>query len=182
MFVSWDSMGRRLQKIPFSSELQPLVLDFYCGDEPWETEVADWIKSTDPIKDMQRGTDVWLYVSEEAEVVGFGSLGLSRWNWPLPQDPRVQISLIPMVGIQKRFWGQPEGNPADRYSAQILDDLIFEATTHKERYPLLGLFVHSENKRAIRVYEKANFQRFSKTYTDPATGITYISMILRLPQ
>jgi ribosomal protein S18 acetylase RimI-like enzyme len=86
-----------------------------------------------------------------------------------------------MVGIQKRFWGKPDGPPDERFSAQILDHLIFQAIGHTERQPLLGLFVDPRDVRAIRVYEKAGFTRFSKTYTDAASGVTYISMLLNLP-
>ena len=52
---------------------------------------------------------------------------------------------------------------------------------HAERQPLLGLFVDPRNVRAIRVYEKAGFTRFSKTYRDQVSGVTYISMPLNLP-
>lgn len=113
--------------------------------------------------------------------MGFGSLARSKWQWPLSESPRVPISLIPMVGIQKRHWGKPDGPPNERFSAQILDHLIFQAMQHTERHPLLELFVDPRNVRAIRVYEKAGFQRFSKTYTDQATGATYTSMLLNLP-
>ena len=30
--------------LPFSADLLTRVLDFECGDETWEREVADWIK------------------------------------------------------------------------------------------------------------------------------------------
>lgn len=86
-----------------------------------------------------------------------------------------------MVGIQQAFWGKPDGPPNERYSAQILDHLIFQAMRHTERHPLLGLFVHPLNARAIRVYEKAGFEHFSKTYRDPETGVVYESMLLNLP-
>lgn len=105
----------------------------------------------------------------------------SRWPWPLPDSPHVPISLIPMVGIQKVYWGKPDGPPEERYSAQILDHLIYQAMQYTERHPLLGLFVDPRNVRAMRVYEKAGFVSFSKTYRDPDTGIVCESMLLNLP-
>ena len=86
-----------LQKIRFTSALLPKVQQFDCGDEPWEREVSDWIKGGPGgvLDDLQRGCEVWLYANNSGELVGFGSLAASRWNWPSPTDPRVPISLIP---------------------------------------------------------------------------------------
>lgn len=178
-------MARTLKALPFVPDYVnlPAVRSFDCGDEPWEREVAAWIQGGPGgvLDDLQRGCEVWLYVTDEDGLVGLGSLAASRWQWPLPESPRVPISLIPMVGIQKRFWGKPDGPPDERFSARILDHLIFQAMGHTERQPLLGLFVDPRNVRAIRVYEKAGFTHFSKTYTDQASGVTYISMLLNLP-
>jgi hypothetical protein len=46
--------------------------------------------------------------------------------------------------------------------------------------PILALFVHPTNERAIKAWEWSGFQRFSKTYTDPKANVTYISMIRSL--
>lgn len=67
-------------------------------------------------------------------------------------------------------------------AAPILGHLILEATRHVERNPLLGLFVHPQNVRAKKVYGRAGFAPFSKTYPDPDTGVVYESMLLNLPQ
>jgi len=175
----------RLRKIPFTPDLLPSVQGFDCGDAPWEREVADWLKvpagQGGAVDDLRRGCETWLYATDDGELVGVGSLTASRWNWPSAVDPRVPISLIPFVGVQRRFWGKPEGPPDERYSAQILGHLVFEAIQRRDRYPLVGLFVHPENVRAIRFYEKAGFAPFSKTYQDPTTGVVYRSMLLDLP-
>ena len=85
------------------------------------------------------------------------------------------MAVIPAVAIQKKWWGKPDGPREERYSAQILDHLILEAT--KLAVPVLGLFVHPANVRACKVYERSGFQAFSRTYTDKATGVTYRSML-----
>jgi ribosomal protein S18 acetylase RimI-like enzyme len=69
-----------------------------------------------------------------------------------------------MLGIDHRFHGQPP-DPQQRYSNQILSHLRFEAIqlfkSHQESgrsiLPLLSLYVHRENHRAIRLYEKFGF-------------------------
>ncbi|OAI45628.1 hypothetical protein AYO44_12625 [Planctomycetaceae bacterium SCGC AG-212-F19] len=100
------------------------------------------------------------------------------WPWPLPDDPRVPISVIPNVAVQAPFQGQPPDPP--RYSKQIMEHLIFEARQHASRYPLLGLYVDPRNAPAVKVYEREGFEEFSQTYTDPVDGILYKSMLLKL--
>src|SRR5947208_9015895 len=82
-----------------------------------------------------------------------------------------------MVAIQKRFHGKPAEPP--RYSKQILEHLIFEARQHRERHPLLGLYVDPRNAAAIKVYRREHFQKF-KEYTDKDDSITYLGLILAL--
>lgn len=117
------------------------------------------------------------YATAEKEVVGFGSLGTSNWNYPDPSAKRLTVAVIPAVAIQTKWWGKPDGPREGRYSAQILDHLILEAAKLVLAVPVLGLFVHPSNVRACKVYERAGFQAFSRTYTDKTTGVTYRSML-----
>jgi hypothetical protein len=96
----------------------------------------------------------------------------------LPEDPRVAINIIPNVAIQRQFWGKPDDPP--RYSAQMLDHLVFEARAHTDRQPLLGQYVDPRNARAIKAYRNAGFTDFHKLYQDD--GIEYVSMILKLEE
>lgn len=174
-----------LRKIPFSAELLPFVQDFDCGSEPWQTPLSEWIKAPVAIKNGAIGQlhkkksqlQVWLHINAADELVGFSSLGPSNWKWPTPDDPRVPISIIPNVAIQKRFHGKPEEPP--RYSKQMMDHLVFEARQHQDRHPLLGLYVDPRNTPAIKLYRREGFQDF-QTYTDAVDGITYQGMILKL--
>jgi GNAT superfamily N-acetyltransferase len=172
-------MSRDLQKLPWQDDYVRAVQQFYFGDRYWELEIERWIKHEVTVTIAQYGTQVWLYATEDDGLVGFGSLGATRWRWPLPTDSRVPINIIPAVGIDKRFWGEPSGEGERRFSDQILDHLIYEARQRQDRRPALGLFVHTGNHRAIRVYERAGFTRFSQTYTNE-DGENYISMVLEL--
>lgn len=145
--------------------------------------MADWIRADDGALEHQaRGGDVWLYATEAGEIVGFGALGVSHWRWPTNKDRPRRVSVIAALGVDMRFQGQPPGPPEQRYAAQILRNLIAEAADVPAGERLVGLFVHPENARAIRFYERVGFQHFFRTYTDPDTSVTYRSMILQLPE
>src|SRR4051812_28304950 len=102
-------MGQVLLKIPFTPEQLPDVQDFYCGDEPWEQEVAAWIKGAPDgvIECLDQGGEVWLYATESGDLVGFGALGISNWRWPRDDSPKQPINVIPAVAVQKHFQGHP---------------------------------------------------------------------------
>lgn len=174
-----------LRKIPFAPELLPIVQGFDCGVEEWERPLHAWIAAPVQVKNgalaemrKRKGKlQVWLQVNAADELVGYSSLGESNWNWPLPDDPRVPVNLIPNVAIQKRFHRKPDDPP--RYSKQIMDHLIFEARQHTERHPLLGLYVDPRNVAALKVYRREGFQDF-KTFTDEQEGITYLGLLMAL--
>lgn len=172
-------MTRQIYKLPWDDDCAAAARQFSFGDHYWEQEIEQWIKDEVDEAIARFKADVWLYATEDDGPVGYGSLGPSRWNWPLPDDPRVPISIIPAVGIDKRFRSEPSGPGERRFSDQIFDDLIYEAAAHEERHPLLGLFVHPEHIPAMKVYERAGFTFFSKTYIN-ADGIEYRSMLLEL--
>jgi hypothetical protein len=175
-----------LRKILFSEALLGAVADFDCGNEGWEKPLAEWVKAGPKvrngalyeIKKRKGKLQVWPHINQADELVGYSSLGESSWEWPLPDDPRVPVSIIPNVAIQRRFWGKPDDPP--RYSRQIFDHLVFEARTHTGRHPLLGLYVDPRNVRAIKAYHNAGFTDFHRHYQDE--GIEYVSMILKLAE
>lgn len=177
-----------LRKIPFTAELLPVVDQFDCGSDPWETPLAAWIQAGRDVKngaiyEMRRAErkgkklEVWLHVNEANELVGYSSLGESNWPWPEAHDPRVPINIVPCLALGKRFQGKPLDPP--RYSKQIMDHLIFETRKHQDRYPLLGLYVDPRNFAAMRFYTRENFVNL-QTFVDPVDGIEYQGMILKL--
>ncbi|MBI3821661.1 MAG: GNAT family N-acetyltransferase [Planctomycetes bacterium] len=180
--MSTESTGSAATPNPLNAiEFDPdrhadLVKGFSCGDEAYEQDLARWLRE-DAAQTLAGGGKVWLYATEAKEIVGFGSLAITRWNFPESASNRVSLALIPAVALQKQFWGKPDGPRENRYSSQILDHLLTEAARLKIDVPILGLFVHPENKRAIKAYERAGFTLFAKTYFDKATGVIYLSML-----
>lgn len=200
-------MDFALAKVAFAREISDLVKDFDCRAnpfqpaEPWEEEVNNWIKADEANPDgalaciKRKGKnkcDVWLYVLQGAadnpyEVVGYAALGASKWP---PADHEVSTqgsigkmpALILNVGIQTAYQGGPRGAPvSEKYSTQILDDLVIEARAKlAERQPFLGLYVHPGNHRAIAKYKSYGFEPFANTWTNDETGVVYQSMILSL--
>ena len=177
-------MATTFQVIPFAPELLSKVQAFDCGDEPWEREVSDWIKrppgQDGAVDALARGMTVWLYVSEAGELIGFGSLDRAEQRWPTSKDPKIPASIIPWVAVDRHFWGQPPGPPEERYAAQILGDLVARATQTRDERPILVLYVHVNNTRAVAFYLRSGFQELQKPYTDPKTGWQYKRMVLAL--
>ncbi|HEY8506142.1 MAG TPA: hypothetical protein VIL46_16265, partial [Gemmataceae bacterium] len=66
-----------LRFVVFTPESADLVRDFDCGDAPYQRELADWIRDEAEAA-LERGTKVWLYVNQANEIIGYGSLGVSR--------------------------------------------------------------------------------------------------------
>jgi ribosomal protein S18 acetylase RimI-like enzyme len=137
----------------------PLVKDFDCGGHDWETEMADWIRlpPTRKFGNANYDTDIWLYFHPDGRVVGFGSLGTTRWKFPVPNGIRTQFSIIPALAIKSEFQRQPRSQrDGQKFSHQILGDLLGKALGHQTQFA--GLFVHQLNTHAIRLYKKFGFK------------------------
>jgi GNAT superfamily N-acetyltransferase len=177
----------QLKRVPFSDALLPEVSNFDCGNELWEIEVASWLKAEpsnpDSASALQKAgrCSVWVYRHPSTDdIVGFTSLGTSRWKWPAPNSKRVMVNIIPHFAVAKDFWGQPDGPRAERFSTQMLIDVVSEARSVQGVLPLLGLFVHEHNGRAIQFYKAHGFEFFDHRFEDDATGAHYPAMIVKL--
>jgi len=163
---------------------------FDCGNENYQIEVANWIKNSGPgcvVDDLRERTDlrVWIYTLDEETIVGFGSLGPNEWS--LRERGQVKkklpVMVIPSLGLAREFHGQPTEatDKFDRYSSQILDDLIVKAKTDPRGVRWLGLYVHPENRPAISLYQRHDFEFLEKSfYNHKDFGVKYPAMILDL--
>jgi GNAT superfamily N-acetyltransferase len=165
-----------LRVVSFAPEMLADVRDFNYGDEPHQRELALWMVD-DAVPALNRGTKVWLYVNEAGEVVGYGSLGTTRWKYPESDSAKRDLVIVPAVAIRKQYWGKPDGLQEERYSSQIVRHLVREAEGWPGQPPALGLFVHPDNHAAAKLYERFGFKPFSHTYADRATGVVYRSFI-----
>ena len=116
----------QLYAVEFTEADQARLAGFSCGDESWSRHVTEWIRGSEVLDSIKRwGTRVWLFEMEQGEVVGFGSVGTSVWQWQPPGGPKTTVVLIPMLGIDIRYQGYPP-EPEWRYSRQIMAHLVFE--------------------------------------------------------
>ena len=153
-------MPESLEWSLFSEERLAEVQQFKCGsDYAWQTAIATWIKSPADQKFSalyaieKKGTRVWLYHNQAGQLVGYGSLGTTNWTWPYPNGARKAVSIIPSLGIQLEFQGEPKTGPKeDKFSRQIMRHLISESVQQGLDY--LVLKVHEDNGRAIDLYVK----------------------------
>ena len=154
-----------LRFVPFAAELLEDVRDFDYGDESFQKELADWLR-TDSLPALASGVKIWLYVNQSGDIIGYSSLGVSRWKYPDPSSHRIEVVIVPAVAVRKQFWGKPDGAERDdRYSSQIMRHLLDEAEQWPGQPPVVGLFVHPDNVAAIRLYERFGFQTFHRAPT-----------------
>jgi ribosomal protein S18 acetylase RimI-like enzyme len=177
-------MTSRLAKFPFTAaDLNlPEIQAFSCGAECWDVEVAAWIKTASGpnsvLEDMRHfGTEVWLHRTDTGVLVGYSSLGQTTYTWPPKSKRREVVSVIPFIGIDEPFKGEPkDATRDDKFAYQILDELLAVAAGKTQRHPLVVLSVDRDNVRAIRFYEHRGFVNFKMPRVDQATGIVYERM------
>lgn len=150
----------RLKVLEFSAECLPRVQHFECGSSIPAEYAAAWIKAAPSCKGAlhsirEHGNSVWLYYARQ-DLVGFSSLGTTRWRIPPPDGPRREAGFLPMLAVATQFQGKACGRQKLRYSDAILSDTIKRA---RERgFRELCLFVHADNARALRLYQRHEFQ------------------------
>ena len=182
------NIAPRLFRIDFIEEDVSAVQDFACGGEPWEVYLSQWITNT--VKDdkgvidcLREGTKVWLYLTGDGDIVGYGSLGITTWKYPNPYgSDGATFAVIPAFAVSSAFHGQPPGDWSQRYSTEILIDLIEAA---KSDYlanafpnPAVGLFVDTRNARAMKLYSRMGFMDYGKPLK--RTGYFHQRMLLTL--
>ena len=149
------------------------VRHFDFGVEPYHREMSHWLVC-EAATAMGYGTKVWLYGNKSGDIIGFGSLGESKWNYPDKKSPPIRVAVIPAIGLRQEFWGCPKGPDAsERYSSQIMSHQIALAPQLPSRPSALGLYVYPANLAAIKLYERHHFRRFHNKYKREETGDHY---------
>lgn len=127
--------------------------------------MADWIRAPverlfdSALYALQRGTSVWIYrLKDTKTIVGFASLGVSKWN-------KKPIQLIPAFAVATPFQGRPTGvDSRERYASRIFRDVLREAyrlsVGDNPRSQMIGLFVHPNNQRGRIFYERHDLVAF----------------------
>jgi GNAT superfamily N-acetyltransferase len=156
----------------FSEQCLDELVDFCCGEHPWEEMQERWIKEKALETIRKYHNQVWLYYNNNDDLVGFGSLGTTSRPYPPPSGNRIKLAIIPSVAVQIRFKGQPVNDPP-KYSHQIILSLLNLAKTYDD-VNLLTLDVHKDNTRAIKFYKRFGFVPQGDIHND------HIKMFIRL--
>jgi len=151
-----------LVKVVFTEEMWGDVQHFDCGELPHQKEVSNWLKDKEgalaAIKQKKgKRAEVWLYKLPGDILVGFGALARGKWRWKGQEDPQIPVTKVIWYAVAKEYQKKPEGDRDGHYSFQIFDDLLEESTRTKDAYPIIGLFVSTENQRAINLYREFGF-------------------------
>src|SRR3990172_3201822 len=142
------SDATRLIAVPYDGSHATLFAAFDCGTTLPAQLAAEWIKGPMAIRSLRRGNKIWAYFGSSDALVGFGSLGTTKWSMPPPDGEKIELAFIPMLAIALEFQGKPVGcRCRDRFSGQLLSDLISKAAALQ--LPLLGLFCDPANVKAM---------------------------------
>lgn len=147
------------QEFESDSYLLPEVQQFYCGDSPWQTDVANFLKSTNGARREVIGTNyldrtmVWLFWRDKDKqlLVGYGSLYIHLLPAQVPQPPTFHW-VIPYLGVAAEHQQNSNG-------AKILRALIREASEFDWVQPIVHVKVHERNTHGLRFFEKWGFRR-----------------------
>src|SRR5208282_3307919 len=113
-------MSNTLSPKPFVDQSVSEVQGFDCGSAEWATPISDWIKGKEALSRVRKGTTkIWLYYNEANDLVGYGSVGITKW--PIfAEEPRKPVLILPSLGVQEKH--QSKG-----YGKLICNHLISEA-------------------------------------------------------
>lgn len=158
----------------FTETDQEDLVGFSCGDSTQGKFCTQWILGSDVSDSMKRGTTVWLFRNQNGEVVGYGSLAIVRWRWPLPDGEYAKNLYIPMLAVDEKFQSQPTDDEW-RYSHQIMNHLIAAAYEVNQELddPLdwILLMVAPNNAAAVKLYEHFDFELIPDVIRGPGLRV-----------
>lgn len=165
-----------------------LIQGFHCGNEFWEREIEEHLKAPedDPrgilFQSKLQKRPVWLYL-EDPDLVGYASLGVLPIQWPHASMPDRVAQVLP-IGVDSRFHRKPAGPRLNRYSWRIMKNLVQETRALIQSAgsppppPLLTLFVHPGNVKAIKFYHDFGF--IDQPIRQLREPVPYLGMALKL--
>lgn len=166
-----------LSATELTADLLSVVRGLDYGSEPYQAELGTWL-DTDAEFAMSRGTRVWAYATPAGEIVGYSSLGTSRWTYPDAKSKKETVVIIPAVALRREYWGEPKADDKrNRFASQIMSHLLTNAERWPGEPPAVGLYVHPANNAAIKLYHRFGFQLFHTSYFDKTSGVTYFGYV-----
>jgi len=166
-----------LQPIDFSVSDPELFAGYDYGQQSYALELNDWLR-TSTRQTLELGGLIWKYCTPSGDHVGFGSLECNPTNWKDARGDQLTVVTIPAVAIVFSFQGQPPtGSAQPKYSDQIMSHLVRIAHELAPLVPGIGLVAHSENKGAIEVYSRWDFEQLPEPITFPPDEQTYFQMV-----
>jgi len=151
------------------------VEHFDCGNTSWATTINQWIRSEEALKRVRKkSTKIWLYHNQASELIGYGSLGVTKWSI-FSDEPKKPVLILPNLGVQKGHQRQGFGREICMHLIEESQKLYFEGKSQgKTLLPFLGLVVHPDNTDAIGLYKSAGFNTYDHYVEDD--GVRYIGM------
>lgn len=181
-------MAAKLKRVKLEEKHRELVKSFYCGSQPYETPLADWIKKQAFWCQEKKGAKIkiWLYFKDDGaplsprNLVGYASLNTDTIciEEPNGKAGTVKFLTLPMLAVQEEFKRQPRNasNPEEKYSRQIVRDIQNEARIKLRKSdappePWLVLIVYPDAEPAQRLYLSCGFVKVPLLYYDEVRSL-----------
>src|SRR5438876_3712442 len=102
-----------MKRLPFTRNNASLLADFDCGTaETYQTEVAEWIRNVteDVWETIREGhLQVWLYLTEDDDVIGFASLALQVLTLDDSPQQFGEVLMLPYFALRTKYHKKPDG-------------------------------------------------------------------------
>lgn len=141
--------------IPFSKEYQAGVLDFWGRCFPESNRVFEPDGRHQPLKDIEANFLRFWLLLDEGEIIG--TVGVRR----LEKENACELKSL---YLSQKFYGLGYGR-----------NLLFTALNYAKSagFSWVYLDTRSDSQRALRLYEKAGFQKTAPYYENPLTDLFF---------
>jgi ribosomal protein S18 acetylase RimI-like enzyme len=144
------------------------VLEFCCGEERWDEELNDYIRSGKALRHGRRNkqaTLLWCRDGGSGSILGYACI-VSRF---FDNNPSAPSLLITYFAVDRKHHRQGHGKA-------MLAEIVRIAADGGAK--VIELFVHEANHPAIAMYRTAGFEFLpGQVYVDPETRDRYPAMV-----